>query len=206
MAVAAHKELLRLVSADGETIADSEALRGTWSTEQYLRITDYIQSRRLIEFTDGMLEVLPMPTERHQLILQVLFLALFARIHPRGKVFFAPLRLKVREGKFREPDLLAVLDASDPRRQDAYWLGADLVMEVVSPDSGERDAIVKRTDYAEGGIPEYWIVNPIEEMITVLRLSGDQYTEHGVFERGDTATSALLKGFSINVAELFDAR
>ncbi len=205
MAVVAHTESLRLVSADGEIIADSETLRGTWSTEQYLRLTDYCQSSRLIEFTDGELEVLPMPTDRHQVIVRFLLFALSAFLHPQGHVLFAPLRLKVREGKFREPDLLAVLDANDRRRQDAYWLGADLVMEVVSPGSIERDSLVKRTDYAEGGISEYWIVNPIEEMITVLRLSGDQYAEHGVFQRGDTATSALLEGFSINVDELFDA-
>jgi len=206
MAIASHTEILRLVSADGEVIADSEVLRGTWSTEQYLRLTDYCQSCRLIEFTDGTIEVLPMPTDRHQVIVRFLLFALSAFLHPNGNVLFAPLRLKVREGKFREPDLLAVLDADDARRQDAYWLGADLVMEVVSPDSVERDTSVKRADYAEGGIQEYWIVNPIEEVITVLRLSGDQYAEHGVFQRGDTATSALLEGFSIRVDELFDAR
>lgn len=39
----------------------------------------------------------------------------------------APLRLRVREGKFREPDLLVLLDARDPRRSNRYWTGADLV-------------------------------------------------------------------------------
>lgn len=207
MAVASRIDSLRLVSDDGETIADSDVLRGTWSTEQYLRLTDSSQSHRLIEFTDGVLEVLSMPTTRHQAIVKYLLFVLSAFLDPRGgTVFFAPLRLKIREGKFREPDLLAVLDAQDPRKQDAYWLGADLVIEVVSPDSIERDTLVKRTDYAEGGIEEYWIVNPIEEVITVLRLAGDQYTEHGVFRRGDTATSALLEGFSISVDELLDVR
>jgi Uma2 family endonuclease len=177
--------------------------KGTWSTEQYLRLTDY--SSRLIEFTDGMLEVLPMPTDKHQDILGFLFLALHAFLHPLGgTVRFAALRLEIRQGKFREPDLMALLDANDPRRQNAYWLGADLVMEVVSPDNPERDIIVKRADYAEARIPEYWIVNPIGETVTVLRLVGEEYVEHGVFRRGETATSPILKGFEVAVDQVFD--
>jgi Uma2 family endonuclease len=42
-----------------------------------------------------------------------------------------------------------VLDQNDPRRQDAYWLGAGLVIEIVSPDDPERDTKVKRREYAQ---------------------------------------------------------
>jgi Uma2 family endonuclease len=61
-----------------------------------------------------------------------------------GTAVFGTLRLRIREGKFREPDLLLARGASDPRLQNAYWLGADLVMEIVSPDDPERDTRVKR--------------------------------------------------------------
>ena len=87
-----------------------------------------------------------------------------------------------------------------------YWLGADLVVEIVSSDNPERDTREKRADYAEAGIPEYWIVKPEDETIMVLRLEGEQYAEHGVFRRGDTATSALLAGFTLSVNDVFDAR
>ena len=80
------------------------------------------------------------------------------------------------------------------------------MLEVVSTDDPERDPIVKRSDYAAAGIPEYWIVHPEEETITVLRLEGDQYTEHGVFRRGETASSALLTGFTVGVADVLDTR
>src|SRR4029078_10019427 len=101
--------------------------------------------------------------------------------------------------KFREPDLLLMLDANHPRNQNAYWLGADLVVEIVSPDDPERDTKVKRVDYAAAGIPEYWIVNPEDETITVLTLGDDSYREHGVFGRGSAATSVLLQGFVVDV-------
>ncbi|MDP9371398.1 MAG: Uma2 family endonuclease, partial [Chloroflexota bacterium] len=65
--------------------------QGAWSEEQYLWLTD--QSNRLIEFTDGYLEVLPVPTRKHQAISQVLFLALLTVVQSvGGRVFYAPLR------------------------------------------------------------------------------------------------------------------
>jgi Uma2 family endonuclease len=205
MAVAIHTPTLRIVASDGEASEDLGDLQGTWTAEQYLRITE--GSNWLLEFTDGEIEVLPMPTDKHQNIVQFLLFALAAFLHPLGgKVQSAPLRLQVRDGKFREPDLLLLLDANDHRRQDTYWLGADLVMEVVSPDNPKRDTVVKRAHYAEANIPEYWIVNPLDETITVLRLDGEEYVEHGVFRRGETATSALLEGFEVAVASVFDAR
>lgn len=178
--------------------------QGAWTDEQYLVFTDH--TNRLIEFTDGCLEPLPMPTDRHQAILAFLFSVFHAFIEPRGgKVRFSPLRLRIRPNKFREPDLLLLTSAADSRRQNRFWTGADLAVEVVSPDKPERDLVDKRFDYAEGRVPEYWIVNPETETITVLRLHGDAYTESGIFRRGESALSPLLTGFSIDVTAVFDA-
>ena len=195
---------LQITTPDNRTQIDVEPLQGLWTQAQYLRLTEHV--RLLIEFTDGRLEVLPMPTDRHQAISQCLFLALTSFVGARGgAVRFAPLRLRIRDGKFREPDLLLLRDAGDPRRQNDYWRGADLVMEVVSPDDPQRDTQVKRGDYAEARIPEYWIVNPLDETITVLTLAGAEYAEHGVFRRGGQATSVSLNGFAVGVADVFDA-
>jgi Uma2 family endonuclease len=205
MAVDAHALELKLIRrADGIEL-DLLPLQGLWTEEQYLTLTN--QTNHLIEFSDGAIEVLPMPTSGHQVILLLLY-DLFRAIVQRagGKVLVAPLRLQVRPGKFREPDILMLRDANDPRYQDAFWLGADLVVEIVSPDRPERDTEEKPRDYAEAGIPEYWIVNPLTDTITVLTLVEDAYAEHGVFHRGDKATSKLLEGFSVNVDEVFDAR
>jgi Uma2 family endonuclease len=177
--------------------------QGSWSEEEYLVLTDH--RSRLVEFTDGFLELLPMPTDKHQSVLKFLFLAFFGFVEPRGRVQFAPLRLQIRPGKYREPDLILVTLATDPRRQNRFWLGADVALEVVSEEKPERDLVEKRSDYAEGRVPEYWIVNPQTETISVLRLRGDAYEDAGVFRRGDLAASVVLAGFSIPVAEVFDA-
>ena len=44
-------------------------------------------------------------------------------------------------------------------------------------------------------MPEYWIVNPLTESITVLRLQGNSYEETGVYRRGQSATSVVRPDF-----------
>jgi Uma2 family endonuclease len=206
MTIDTHQANLRLIwEVDDSLVVSLNPLQGHWTEEQYLLVTD--QTNRLLEYTDGYIEVLPMPTQEHQEISQFLFLALLAFLQRiGGKVYYAPLRVRVHARKFREPDLLLVCDANDPRRQSRYWLGADLVVEIVSADDPERDTKVKRKDYAQAGIPEYWIVNPLDDTVTVLALAGAAYVEHGIFRRGERAGSKLLASFSVSVDEVLDAR
>jgi Uma2 family endonuclease len=178
--------------------------QGEWSEEEYLVLTDH--RNRLVEFTDGFLEVLPMPTDEHQMLLKFLFLAFFGFFETSGgNVLFAPLRLRIRPGKFREPDLLLLVSATDSRRYNRFWDGADLALEIVSEEKPQRDLVAKRGDYAEARVPEYWIVNPQAETITVLRLREGAYEEAGTYRRGESATSTLKPEFSVSVAELFDS-
>src|SRR5580698_5436810 len=174
--------------ASPERLLDILDRQGSWTEEEYLSLTDH--TTRLVEFTDGFLEVLPMPTDYHQAIVQFLLYAFDGILKPLGgKVRIAPLRLRVSKGKFREPDLLLLLSASDRRRQDRFWTGADLVVEVVSPDKPERDLVSKRQDYAAAGVAEYWIVNPSNETILVLVLNKNRYRRLGNFARGIMARS-----------------
>jgi Uma2 family endonuclease len=178
--------------------------QGEWSEDDYLWLTR--DTNRLVELNDGYIEVLPMPTEKHQAISLYLLLALLALTqHVGGKVFYAPLRMRVGPDKFREPDLLLVASADDPRAHNDYWEGADLVVEIVCPDDPKRDYVTKRADYAGAKISEYWIVDPRTERITVLKLVEDAYVEHGVFSRGTTASSALFPDFAVSVDAVLDA-
>jgi Uma2 family endonuclease len=205
MGVATGHTNLKLTQPDAGLELDLLPLQGLWTEEQYLKLSE--QTNHLLEFNDGVIEVLPMPTRQHQAISRFLFLALLAFVQGiGGTVFYAPLRLQIRPGKYREPDLLLLRSADDPRNQNAFWLGADLVVEIVSPDDPERDITIKRVDYAEAGIPEYWIVNPGDQSITVLSLDGEEYQEVGIYHRGDTASSMLLSGFSVPVDAVLDAQ
>ena len=96
-------------------------------------------------------------------------------------------------------------DKDDSRNQEAYWTGADLVVEVVSPDDPKRDLVDKRREYAQAGIPEYWIVNPQTGEILILVLDDNGYREHGRFTRSDLATSPTLDDITIDVSAILDA-
>ena len=178
--------------------------QGAWSVSDYLELTDI--TSQLVEFTDGCIEVLEMPTQAHQFLVRFFLDALRAFVEPRGlgTVLFAPMRIRIGADKFREPDIVLMLADHDHRRGDDYWVGADLVVEVVSqhPVGRRRDLESKRVDYAEAGISEYWIVDPVEACVRVLTLVDGQYAEHGRFRAGQAATSCLLKGFSIEVTQL----
>src|SRR6478672_6348939 len=64
MAVDMRSRALRVVGSDNDTVLDLWPIQGLWTEEQYLAMTDH--SRRLLEFDDGYIEVLPMPTDKHQ--------------------------------------------------------------------------------------------------------------------------------------------
>lgn len=181
--------------------------QGRWTEAEYLDLTDSVN--RFIEFTDGRLEFLPMPTTEHQLVARFLFRALDSFVVDRnlGEVLFAVLRVYIREGKYREPDLVFKSTENLSEDEDRYWQGSDLVVEIVSSDeeSHQRDYKTKVADYAEAQIPEYWIVDPQQQKITVLALEGDKYVEHCVAAPGDVAHSRLLQGFSVDAGAVFEA-
>jgi Uma2 family endonuclease len=179
--------------------------QGGWSEGEYLNLTDDTNGR--VEFTDGRLEFLPMPTEIHEAIVQFLFMALykFVDVAELGKVYSNGIRLRIRPDKIRLPDVIFLHKDHFHARHNRVWDGANLVMEVVSEDPKDRDRDYKSKlfDYAEAKVAEYWIVDPQRKIVNVQRLEGTAYALHGEFGPGQQATSALLDGFAIDVTALF---
>jgi Uma2 family endonuclease len=179
--------------------------QGEWSEEEYLELTDETNGR--VEFTDGRLEFLPMPTEVHEALVQFLFLALYQFVDAAklGKVYVNGIRLRIRPRKLRLPDVIFLHRDHFHARHNRVWDGADLVMEVVSddPKDRKRDYEQKLLDYAERSVAEYWIVDPERQVVQVHRLQGDAYVLHGEFAQGGQATSPLLDGFAVDVTALF---
>jgi Uma2 family endonuclease len=187
-------------------IAELFPAQGQWNEEDYLAL----ETNRLVEFSHGYVEVLPMPSISHQFIVLFFYEALkeYVRKHRLGKVLVAPARVRLWQDKHREPDVFLLLTQAGRRIHEQYVDGADLVMEVVSGGRRDRERylVTKRQEYAQAGIPEYWIVDPETERVTVLYLQDDTYAEHGIFARGETATSRLLAGFAVPVDDILDAR
>lgn len=176
--------------------------QGHWSEEEYLDL----DGGCLIEFTDGNIEVLPMPSFTHQQITFWFQTQLHQFIEPRdlGEVVSAPMPVRIGSGKFREPDVAFLSADHEDWNVDHCWHGADLVVEIVSESDPNRDLVKKRAEYAGARIGEYWIIRPRESVVFVLNLKGRTYVERR-FQLGETATSLKLPGFDVDVSALFAA-
>ena len=151
-----------------------------------------------------------MPTWIHAWIIEYLHdvLKVVVKAGNLGRTAASTVSVRTTPGNFREPDVVYLKPGRipDPRKPSN---GADLIMEVVSEGYGDRqrDYEEKRVEYAAADIPEYWIVDPQEEIITVLTLpaGGREYAVHGEFKKGQQATSVLLPGFVVDVTGCFAA-
>jgi Uma2 family endonuclease len=178
--------------------------QGNWSKYDYLDLP----GNHLVEFDNGRIEVLPMPSIRHQVIVTNLLvpMSVYAEVHELGKVLCAPMPLEVAPHKYREPDVIYTRSvAPEESDGDKYLDSAELVIEIVSEGSAnrKRDLIDKRVDYAKAGIAEYWIVDPERNEVSMLVLQGAEYTESAVFGMNDVIRSTALPGFEIAVSKVF---
>lgn len=198
--------LERLQQKRGEPaweIAHLFPVQGEWTVEEYLAL----ETNQLVEFSNGFVEVLPMPSPPHQRIvffLQRMFWA-FITGHGLGEVLSAPLPVELWSKKFREPDLVFVSKEKLAHQSAKFWRNVDLVVEVVSPDDPERDYRDKRQEYARAGIAEYWIVDPQQKLVTVLVLHDEAYHLHAELKPGMQVNSVLLAGFTVPISDIFAA-
>lgn len=148
----------------------------------------------------------PSPRERHQAVVGNLFALLRAFIRERrlGRIYTARFDVHLPSGDVVEPDLIFVATEHGSILQDWIRGVPDLLVEVVSPDSAERDRIVKRHLYERNGVREYWLVEPAERAVEVLEFSGGRFVSRGYFEEADRVTSGVLAGLFLPVRAIFE--
>ena len=114
--------------------------QGAWDEWDYLELIRE-GNNRLVELTDGYVEVLPMPTNEHQDILVYLFDALrsYVATGKLGKVQIAGIPIRIRPGKVRQPDIVFLGTTNLAKQGHECWDGDDLVIQIVSDDQGSRD-------------------------------------------------------------------
>lgn len=161
------------------------------------------------ELLDGELLLAPAPNLRHQrLQLRLgMRLAQFIKERGLGELFFAPCDVVLSDTDVVQPDLLFV---SRERRHllsggDNVRGAPDLVVEILSPATAERDRGYKRTLYAKHGVKEYWLVDPAAETVSILRPHGGALVVARTFGRNETLRSPLLAGFELDLGEVFSS-
>jgi Uma2 family endonuclease len=126
------------------------------------------------EWVQGEVITLPPGSSRHQSLMLFLIgvMALLIEARHLGKLWSAPFLMVLRDQDCaREPDLLFVRREHTDRIRDSHLEGpADLVVEIVSPESVSRDRGEKFVEYEAAGIPEYWLLDPLRKLAQVYRL------------------------------------
>lgn len=103
----------------------------------------------------------------------------------------------------RHPDVAVYL--TPPPDSDAqpweYWI-PDIVVEIVSDSSVDRDYRVKPDEYLKAGVRRYWIIDPRDRTATVFTRRADQWQQQKLDATG-VLKADLLPGFELKLAEVF---
>jgi len=171
----------------------------------YSEWLDQIDENTQSEWVDGEAIIFMPPATKHQQLVTYLvtLMRLYVDYFQLGEVIVAPFEMRVLpEGNAREPDILFVASDNVSRLTEQRLAGAaDLLVEVISPESVQRDYEEKRIEYEAVGVREYWIVDPrpdhVGAQFWVLDDGGD-YRAAPVDADG-VYRSNVLTGFWLNV-------
>jgi len=168
-------------------------------------VAELEESNLPTELWDGELIISPAPSFFHQEIVARFheYLTAWVRKYKLGKTGIAPLDMVLTNTRATQPDVVFISNERLAIIQTRLMSAADLVAEVISPNSRRRDRIDKRDLYEQHGVKEYWLIDPEALTVEVLHLVRGEFQLIGRWRPGEAAESRLLKGFHIKVAELF---
>jgi Uma2 family endonuclease len=199
-----HTKTIRRASRTRARLADKRDQSARITYEQFLRRDAEDQH---VEWVDGrVVEMPPISTEHDDLAgLLYLILRIWIEAHEAGLLKHDPFQMKTGPGlPGRAPDILFVAKKNLARLKKTHLQGpADLVIEIVSPGSVTIDRGDKYKEYEQGGVREYWLIDPLRKQADFYLLGRDGFyqridlTKDGIFQ------SAVLKGLWLRADWLF---
>ncbi len=173
-----------------------------------LTYADYLKTSddERYELLNGELVMPPAPLTGHQMISIALASRLYLYVNERGlgTVVTAPTDVVLSDTDVVQPDVLFVSSQRSHILTRENVRGApDLVVEILSPATAERDRRVKRDLYAQHGVKEYWMVDPDVRTITVLLRGETRFGVAGIYGEGQVLRSPTLAGFGVALEEMF---
>lgn len=176
------------------------ALRFTY--QDYLLLPE----DRRYEILDGDLFRTPAPTPYHQRVSRNIEVMLdsYVRSHGLGEVLDAPCDVVLSATDVVQPDILFIVTDRLSIIGEKYISQApDLVVEILSPATAERDRSLKTKLYARFGVRELWIADPEAKTIEVLVNTREGFRRDALFGRGQVLRSPLLPGLEISINQVF---
>ena len=158
------------------------------------------------ELIDGELLLVPAPRTAHQRISAKIQFSVtsFVIEQSLGEVFDAPFDVVLSNTDVLQPDILFVSnDRTEIITEDNIQGAPDLVIEILSPSTADRDRTFKASLYALHGVAEYWIVDPDTQIIEVFTLGDQGFERLATYTGEELLTSPTLEGFELNLTEVF---
>ncbi len=147
---------------------------GKISYEQFLQ---WLDEDTWAEWVDGEVELMSPVSLEHDAVhvFLITILKIYTSARTSGTIHTEPFQMKTgADLPGRSPDVLFVSTANAHRLKPTYLDGpADVVIEIVSPDSEERDRVVKFAEYERGGVREYWLIDPQKRQAQFFVLGED---------------------------------
>lgn len=174
----------------------------------YEEFLDWADEDTHAEWVDGEVVFMSPVSDAHQEVsgFLVSLLREFAEAHQLGKVRYESFQMKlVTTPRGREPDVLFIANANLSRLKPNFLDGpADLVVEIVSPDSIERDRVSKFAEY-QGGVREYWLIDPLTRAANFFLLDDMGRYQSVPADAEGVYHSAVLAGLWLRVAWLWQS-
>ncbi len=189
--------------------------------DQRYSFADYLtwDGGKRYEIFDGMvMELLPSPTSKHQSVSGNLygFYWNFLKDKKNCKVLYAPIdvRLPVKPDAITDDQIFTVVQPDiivvcDPEKLDEKGcIGApDLVVEVLSPSTAKNDLKDKYLLYEQAGVREYWVVHPLDELLTVFKNNVDgKLAFDKIYTYDDQVKVGIFDGLIIDLKEVFERK
>ena len=158
-----------------------------------------VESSKHYELVEGELFVNPAPNFRHQYVIGVIHSALAAYMEERGDglAMMSPIDVVLSPETVLQPDVAVFF--GDPSAIVEWKHAAvppDIAVEVLSEGSHRHDMVTKRRLYMQHGVKEYWIADPENRSVTVVR-GGEEITA------AETITTPLLPRFALALRKVF---
>ncbi len=176
--------------------------------EEFLKITEGNEER--YEYIDGEVFLLSSPGIKHQIILSNMIMSML--IWFKGKtcrVFAAPFDVtllgeEIESKNVVQPDILVSCDYNEQRNERDRYTGIPaLVVEILSPQTRSRDHVKKLNVYMQGGVSEYWIVDPKEMKVVQYHFVEKELVEMLTYGHSDALKSIHFNGLELMLADIF---
>jgi Uma2 family endonuclease len=189
-----------------EVLADHphQLLRPTMSYEEFLA---WAKNDIHAEWIEGKVLLMSPTSSRHQdiVVFLITLLNLYISTRNLGKVYTAPYQMRLHQPpRGREPDVLFVAQANLGQITKQYLDGpADLVVEVISPESSGRDRGDKFYEYEMAGVREYWLIDPQREQVEFYQLDNQGRYSLSLGGHIGEYSSVVIPGLTLDVTWLW---